>query len=203
MGGMGSGTWYRWSKQTTVDQVKRIDIRYMKKQGLLKPNRKGRLSWTNCGEPTGSIRYSSYQDYLSLSFRYQRYGEDWQQVEQHVTFDKTTCHFGGERLWFLCPRCSMRVAVLYVLNKFFLCRHCNQLPYSSQNDSEMDNLIQQMHKLGERIFEHYESGEGWGKKKGMHWKTFKRLHIRFTDYEERCGRLLRQNGTDLSEFDMF
>ena len=43
----------------------------------------------------------------------------------------------------------------------------------------MGNLISQQHKLGRRIFKHYEYGEGWGKKKGMHWKTFHRLLKRY------------------------
>jgi hypothetical protein len=43
----------------------------------------------------------------------------------------------------------------------------------------MNNVISQKHKLGERIFEHYDCGEGWGKKKGLHWKTFNRLLSRY------------------------
>jgi hypothetical protein len=35
----------------------------------------------------------------------------------------------------------------------------------------IDRLISQKHKLGVRIFEHYDYGEGWGKKKGMHWSS--------------------------------
>ena len=36
MGGSGSGNRYRWNKQTTLDDVKRIDIRYMKSGGCSK-----------------------------------------------------------------------------------------------------------------------------------------------------------------------
>ncbi len=39
--------------------------------------------------------------------------------------------------------------------------------------SDLSRLIEQKHKLGGRIFEHYEFGEGWEKKKWMRWKTFK------------------------------
>lgn len=185
MGGPGSGNWYRWDKKITTDEVKRIDIRFMKKQGLLKPNTTGTLDWSVRGQPSGSIRYTCYADFLHLDFKHRTSGDEWQPVLQRIPFDRTSCHFGGERLWFLCPHCSKRVGVLYAVGKPFLCRHCHQLPYSSQNSSYLDNLIEQKHKLGERIFQHYEYGEGWGKKKGMHWSTFKSLHAKYQDYEQQ------------------
>ena len=202
MGGVGSGNWYRWDKKTTTDQVKRIDIRFMKKQGLLKPNMAGTLHWSVRSEPSGSIRYTCYIDYLQLSFRHRNRGGEWQPVEQHIPFDRTACNFGGERLWFLCPNCSKRVGLLYGVGKLFLCRHCYELPYSSQNSGHMDNLIEQKHRLGERIFEHYEYGEGWGKKKGMHWSTFNRLHTKYERYEQQWCKGILQRFPDISELNL-
>ena len=97
----------------------------------------------------------------------------------------TACHYGGERPWFLCTSCNRRAAVLCCNGPLFLCRHCYQLPYRSQQQGKMNRLIEQKHKLGERIFEHYEHGEGWGKKKGMHWTTFHRLHARYEALEQQ------------------
>ena len=34
---LGSGNWHRWDKKTTTEEVHRVDIRYMYKQGLLRP----------------------------------------------------------------------------------------------------------------------------------------------------------------------
>jgi len=45
--------------------------------------------------------------------------------------------------------------------------------------SDLDQLVDQRHKLGKRIFEYYEYDGGWMKKKGVHWKTFDRLHGRY------------------------
>jgi hypothetical protein len=56
----------------------------------------------------------------------------------------------------------------------------------------MNNVISQKHKLGERIFEHYDCGEGWGKKKGLHWKTFNRLHARYQALENQWVRHMGQ-----------
>jgi hypothetical protein len=184
MGGQGSGSYYRWGKKTTTFEIKRIDIRYMTKHGLLKPNYQGQLKWTSRGKPSGDIRYSCYTDSLKLDYRYMVNGGDWQPVVQCITFDRTSCNYGGYRLWFLCPRCSKRVAILYGAEKLFLCRHCYQIPYASQNQGYMDNLIDKKHALGKRIFEHYECGDGWGKKKGMHWKTFKVLHRQYNSLEQ-------------------
>ena len=36
MGGLGSGNWYRWDTRTTTEQIHRVDIRYLRKQGFLK-----------------------------------------------------------------------------------------------------------------------------------------------------------------------
>lgn len=192
MGGRGSGTWCRGDTKATTEETKRIDIRYMRKQGLLKPNTTGNLEWTCSGEHKGSVRYSCYSNYLQLNFRHKECDGEWQSVEKQIQFDRTPCHYGGERLWFLCPHCNKRVAVLYGGDNRFLCRHCYQIPYSSQQRGYMNNVISQKHKLGERIFEYYERGEGWGKKKGLHWKTFNRLHERYQDLEDQWVRHIRQ-----------
>ena len=192
MGGRGSGTWYRGGTKTTIEETKRIDIRYMRKQGLLKSGTTGSLRWSCRGEPSGDIRYSCYSNYLQLNFRYREYGGEWEPMEQRIEFDRTPCHYGGERPWFRCPHCNKRVAVLYGYDIQFLCRHCYQIPYSSQQESYMTNVISQKDKLGERIFEHYDCGEGWGKKKGLHWKTFNRLHARYQALENQWVQYMGQ-----------
>jgi hypothetical protein len=189
MGGIGSGNWYRWDKQDTVEATKRIDIRYMKKEGLLKAGTTGTLRWTIGGEPNGKISYSVFHDHLRLDFRYRKNGEEWQLIEQGVPFGRTPCNYGGERLWFHCPRCNKRVGLLYGHDVLFLCRHCYQLPYASQQEGRLDNLITQKHNIGERIFEYYEYGEGYMKKKGMHQKTFDRLHARYKKLDYAINHL--------------
>ena len=193
MGGYGSGRWSSGSSSTTVFETNRIDIRYMKKAGLLKPTTKGNLTWSRGGEPTGNINYECHQEHLLLKFKFRLGNYDWQSKEQKVWFDRTPCHYGGERLWFLCPSCNRRVAILCCDGPLFLCRHCYQLPYASQNESTIDRLISQRHKLGQRIFVHYKNGEGWGKKKGMHQKTFDQLYARFKSLDQKwCVNMIKQ-----------
>jgi len=178
VGGIGSGSWYRWDTKTTTEEVKRIDIRVMKKNGWLVPGWWRTMSWTCGGEPSGDIKYQVDHDGLDLSYRSRSAGEDWQSVKERILFNRTPCSYGGERLWFLCPHCGRRVAILYGVDARFLCRHCYDLPYASQMKGRLDQLIDQKHKLGNRIFEDYD-GYGWRRRKGMHQKTFDRLYEKF------------------------
>ena len=82
MGGIGSGGHYRWNKKTTIESVKRIDIRYMRKQGYLKPFTRGKLYWNCNGEPSGDINFTAYPEYLLLDFRFKQSGDtEWQPIQ--------------------------------------------------------------------------------------------------------------------------
>lgn len=190
MGGFGSGGMCRWNKKTTLEETKCIDIRYMNKRKLLTPGVTGSLRWTVRGAPNGDIRFYCHDGYLQLDFRYRENGGEWQSMMQRISFDSTSCNYGGVRLWFLCPHCEKRVAVLSAYGVRFLCRHCYQLTHASKQESRMTRMISQKHKLGARIFEHYDSGEGFGKKKGMHWKTFERLHVKYQQLDYAINYLI-------------
>ena len=176
MGGPGSGTWYRWDKKTTTEEVHRVDIRYLRRQRFLRPGVGGSLTWSRGGEQTGWIRFKVEQDAVVFLYRHCAYGTEWRSVEERVWFDRTACHFGGERLWFLCPHCGRRVAVLYGAGIRFLCRHCYALPYASQNETRSDRLMRKARKIRQRL----DASDSlcdpiWEKPRGMHWKTFERL----------------------------
>jgi hypothetical protein len=177
MGGPGSGTWYRWDKKTTTEEIHSVDIRYMRRRGLLKSSHFGTLSWSRPnGERTGWIRYQALDDRLVLMYRYRKSGDEWQGVEESISFDWTPCNYGGNRCWFLCPRCSRRVAVLYGLGPRFLCRHCYRLPYASQQENSIDRLKRKARKIRESLGASNNLGDPvWEKPKGMHWRMFERL----------------------------
>lgn len=52
--------------------------------------------------------------------------------QQLIELTSTKCNYGGERVWFLCPACNIRVGTLYrkPLSDVFLCRHCLDLTYN-------------------------------------------------------------------------
>jgi len=178
MGGPGSGSRYRLDRKTTLEDVKHIDVRALQKSKLLKLGMTGSFQWTRKELPPIRIQFSYQQDYLKLSYRHKA-DDDWQLYEGFIRFDRTPCNYGGERLWFLCPCCSRRVALVYFYRASIQCRHCHNLPYLSQQEGRINRAISRKHKLGARTFEHYDHGEGWGKPKGIHWKTFNRLKERY------------------------
>ena len=139
MGGYGSGRRSSWGGgRTTTESQRRIDIRWMKRQGYLRAGTMGNLIWSNRGEQTGLITYSMVEEGMVLNYRYRINGGEWQPVEQSIIFDRTPCNYGGHRTWFRCPRCGKRVALLYGAGKLFLCRHCYDLAYGSQQETMSD-----------------------------------------------------------------
>jgi len=180
MGGYGSGRWYRCNSKATAESQDRIDIRCLKKQGYLRPRFSGLLSWSLCNKQKGSIVYRMEGDHrMVLNYRHRPHDGEWETVEQAVSFDRTPCNYGGHRTWFLCPLCWKRVAVLYCADKYFFCRHCYDLTYSSQQESRPDRLMRKARKIRKKI------GGGVNlldpfpdKPKNMHWETYWRLRER-------------------------
>jgi len=170
MGGYGSGRWYRCNSKATAESQDRIDIRCLKKQGYLRPRFSGLLSWSLCNKQKGSIVYRMEGDHrMVLNYRHRPHDGEWETVEQA----------GGHRTWFLCPLCWKRVAVLYCADKYFFCRHCYDLTYSSQQESRPDRLMRKARKIRKKI------GGGVNlldpfpdKPKNMHWETYWRLRER-------------------------
>ena len=150
MGGRGSGNWYRDSKSTTGSQH-RIDMRWLKKQRYLRPGTAGSLSWSRGDEQTGTIGFRMEHDRMILNYRYKPRGGEWEDVEQVISFDRTSCNYGGFRTWFLCPRCWQRVAVLYCAGKYFFCRYCYNLTYASQQVQRCDRLMMKARAIRERF----------------------------------------------------
>ena len=176
MGGSGSGYWFRWGSKATTESQHWIDIRWLKKQGRLRPGSAGSLSWSRGDEQTGSIRYRMEADRMILDYRHRSDGSEWEPVEQNIIFNRTPCNYGGCRTWFLCPRCWKRVAVLYGAGKYFFCRHCYNLSYESQHESQPFRLGSKARRI-RRLLGGVNSLDSLfpEKPKNMHWKTYWRL----------------------------
>jgi len=93
-----------------------------------------------------------------------------------IAIDRTECNYGGSRAWWICPRCSKRVAVLWGDSVGFACRHCQRLNYQSTRTAESSKPFRRADKLRRQL--------GWiagvandpgDKPTGMHWRTYLRL----------------------------
>ena len=72
--------------------------------------------------------------------------------------------------------CESRVAVLYGLGSRFLCRQCYDLPYGSQQETNLDRMMRKARKIRQRLGGSDDLSEPiWQKPKGMHQKTFEQL----------------------------
>jgi hypothetical protein len=175
LGGLSSGSWYRLSKKTTVEECHSLDVRYLHRNGLLKPGYSFSLRWSRAGRETGSIGGVAFRDQVVLLYRHRRgLSREW----EVVPLEWTPCNFGGERPWFNCPGsgCGRRVAVLYGPGRYFLCRHCYDLRYESQREDESHRAMRRAQKIRERLGGSANMMEPFPEKpKGMHWKTYERL----------------------------
>ena len=178
MGGVGSGQRLTVSTRDTTEDYRTVDVRWLHREGALRPGKSGRVRWLRNGVETSSISYETLPDALVLIYRSRPRGGEWESLRYSVPLVRTACHYGGERTWFLCPaaHCGRRVAVLYG-SRIYACRYCRQLAYPSQNQKPEDRATERCWRLLKRldcewltIFEPEPF-----RPKGMHQKTFARL----------------------------
>jgi hypothetical protein len=180
VGGVGSGSWYRFDKKTTTDECQSIDVRYLHRNGLLQPGHSFSLRWSRAGRQSGSIGGVAHDDDRVTFFYHHRRGSggEWEEVKKTVALEWTPCNFGGQRPWFLCPGagCGRRVAVLYGPGKYFLCRHCYDLRYESQREDKTHRALRRAQKIRERLGGSANMMEPFPERpKGMHHKTYRRM----------------------------
>lgn len=179
MGGNGSG---RYSPRKTTSRYLKIDVRRWQREGLLKPDSSFVTQWSTRGKVTASIRVTASPRLVKLSYCHQAAGEN-ENLSYPILLSWTSCNYGGKRPWFLCPAkgCNRRVAILYG-GKIFACRHCNNLAYDCQRETDHDRELRRAKKIREQL--------GWQpgilsktgtKPKRMHWETYYRLSNEHND----------------------
>ena len=174
MGGMGSGSWIRRDRKTKTGEVYQMDLCSIKKYGALKDGSRGTFSWP-IGDDPPTMAFRVESDRLILAY-WVKLDDTWQHVEEFVELDRTPCHYGGERLWFLCPTCKKRVAVLYESGGRFICRHCADLSYRSKSGTREDRLRRKAGQIRRRLGASENLSEPiLSRPKRMHRKTFERL----------------------------
>ena len=180
MGGVGSGSWYRFNGKTT-DECHSIDIRHLHRNSLLQPGHSFSLGWSRAGRQTGSVGGVAHDDdRVTFFYRHRSAGSggEWEDVRETVALEWTTCNFGGGRPWFVCPGADWgrRVALLYGPGKYFLCRQCYDLSYESQREGKANRALRRAQKITDRLGGSTNMMEPFPEKsKGMHHKTYIRL----------------------------
>ncbi len=176
-----------YDRKMTTEEAKRIDIREWQRNNDLQNGNSGELSWRNSRtkEITGSISFEVKTDCLVFSYRAKRHNDQhWQNYKVIAPLTYTSCNYGNSRVWFMCPRCSKRVAILYV-NTQIACRTCQRLNYASQQKTKgMCQDQDRMNKIRQKLnWPLYQDVLFRTKPKGMHYKTFYHLVKEHDFYE--------------------
>jgi hypothetical protein len=169
MGGWGSGNYERIDARKTTDEVPRLDVRVVNREGHIAPGQK-ELIIREGMEP------------LLIS---------WTPIG--------VCgpHSGPLRPWFVCPgeECGRRAAILYLdpENLRLLCRLCLDLAYTSQRE----DLVLRAKRRAVKARTKLAPDDHAPRPKGMHQRTFVRLGREYAEaykehvraYNEWAGKL--------------
>lgn len=193
MGGFGSGR--IGGGRPTTNTMRALDVRELHRRRLLETRHAFSWQWIRDGDVVGSIQLRADAEFLNVSYRTREYGGPWQPVEGAVRLAWSECHFGGRRPWLLCPRCGLRVAIVYC-GADVACRRCYGLAYKCQWETRLDRALRRAHGVRDRL--------GWpggiasptgGKPKGMHWRTFLRLRVKHDLFADRaCSQMAAMLG---------
>jgi hypothetical protein len=138
--------------KNTAESSLAFSTSFLKKYGYLNKDyshMSGTASWSHeYSESKSKIGFyiersdwGTPQEKVYMNLHY-GYTDGWNGEKEDMNFriDLTTtpCHYGGARYWFVCPLtksgtyCGNRVGVLYAIGKWFGCRKCGNIAYSSQ-----------------------------------------------------------------------
>jgi len=153
MGGYSSTRWGSVITRQETDPLPSLDIRWLRKSGALEPTAVTHPQWTTRGETTCMIQTAMSADghTLTLTYRTRSLGQAWTGLEEAISLDATPCTYGGERVWFRCPGCGGRRAVLYALRGAFRCRGCHHLAYSSTREDPYERSLRRGAELRRKI----------------------------------------------------
>jgi hypothetical protein len=116
-----------------------LDVNQLSQKGCLQPGCSTTCQWTD-GNEVVSINLRSEGERLHLSYPVRVGDREWRDVTDSIAMVRVPCRFGGNRAYFICPGprgtdCGRRTTKLHLSGRYFLCRHCNHLPYACQYEN--------------------------------------------------------------------
>lgn len=177
MGGLGSGRRSTYDAKDTTEGARPLDIRKLKRGGLLTPGRTFGWQWTFNDRPIANIQIRVEAERVMLLYRHRSSRDaEWRAVEQPIYLDHTRCTYGGTRCWWICPCCERRVAILFGPGMLYECRQCYKLVYTCQREGKSDRAARRAGTIRRKLA--WEAGflNGSGiRPKGMRWRTYEHL----------------------------
>ena len=112
-----------------------FDVRRLKREGCLSPNRRFDWAWRNPrGEEEISITVTVLYHVIEIEYTVPEEADRY--VHVRIPLCLTRGARGAKRPWCGCPTCRGRVAILYFTQDAFCCRTCAKLAYPSQYPSQ-------------------------------------------------------------------
>lgn len=205
MGGFGSG---RQGGRGAAENRCPLDIGRLRRSGIFTAGWRGSWEWSLNGEKVSSIGIEGGRHVIVLRYRNERYGEEAQHIVEQVPIVWRGCRYGGQRPYFACPGvvngvvCRRSVTKLYSVGKYYVCRHCGRLSYSSQSEDSCDRALRRANRIKQRL------GGDPGlaasmpvRPKGMWRKTYERLQAEVFEAEARSEERLERVAALLMELD--
>ena len=171
MGGPGSGGSYQLTAKRLTSESLPIDIRVLKRENRLRPGNTILFKYSRGGVVYARLIGHVFATHLTLQYCYGKSEE----ISQKIWFDWTPCNFGNQRIWFKCPFCQKRVAIIYGPDKLFACRKCNNLTYQSCNETAPYRILYRIIKLESKL----QNREY--RPKGMHNATYHKIKTQLTE----------------------
>jgi hypothetical protein len=208
MGGLGSGRRRKLDLRRTVDDYPFIDVLELRYQSLVSPQAPDVNAFTfsyvltgvtHDGEIRWRVKGRASSDCIVLTNASSAQTHDELAVEQHIDLVWTSCRFGGNRPWLVCPgrgsgteRCGRSVIRLYKASALFACRTCHHLAYASQWQDADSRILARASRLrvrlggAPRIFDPFPP-----KPERMRWTTYDRLQRSTREADEAFQRKFR------------
>ena len=133
-----------------------LDVDQLPKNGCLQPGCSSTCQWTD-GNEVVSINLRAEAERLHLSYTVRVGDREWRDVTDTIAIVQLPCRFGGSRAYFICPgpgggtECGRRTTKLQLCHRYFLCRRCNQMAYSSQYERPWERAFRRANKLKQRL----------------------------------------------------
>ncbi|RIA46558.1 hypothetical protein DFR49_1100 [Hephaestia caeni] len=187
MGGINSGR-RRSIHRGTVEQFPAIDLRILRRAGLLRPSEctYDTARWQNQAPEALSARiFIDLSDTSDASMRIVGAGA----INQRVTIECVPCPYGGVRCYFLCPVDGVRCQQLFLADGQFASRKAHRLTYASQSENDLSRARRKAHRLRRRV-----EGDGlYPRPRGRNrWQKMQQL--RSAEFDARTLYLDRLRG---------
>jgi len=157
----------------------------------------GRFVWAWNGDEDDKFKVKWTGDqggYFILDYK-----RDGGKYQERISFTKTPCHFGGSRIWLVCPGCGRRVGKLYLPTNLYnggvriqnwRCRYCYRLTYEQRRhcNCNLYRLFEwRANQVKQRLI--FKRNHFY-KPKNMRWKTFNQL-------VDKCNTLVKRSNAYL------